>query len=288
MQVGKTPLRQIPELCNLYGLPKLYIKDESANPTGTWKDRRSEAILKKAKAEGRDHLALISNGNAAYALAHAVRYDGNIAGKTRIQVSAIVPLDLPSVIAREIEKLDARIIRADLNQPLSAQQVVNLTRRDSKDLPMIVTNHFHNAYINLFDEIINDLGPDNPPDFILAPVGSGEGFTGIYEGDMARQRRLYADPVQVYGINPYEKNSFADKLNGFDFSPYPQIWSIIPGVRQKIKRISEEPIQPTYKIISKYMLAEPSAAVAFCGINIVNPDAEDTVVVINSGRGLTI
>ncbi|MCC6643518.1 PLP-dependent lyase/thiolase [Candidatus Peregrinibacteria bacterium] len=286
MQVGKTPLRAIPSLRKLYGLPKLYIKDESANPTGTWKDRRSELIVKSAKAKGCHHLALISMGNSAYSLAHAVRYDGEIAKQTRIQVSAILPLNISPNIVREIERLGARTIRTDLSQPLSAHQVVHLTRRDSKDLPMIVTNHYHAAYSTLLDEIIEDLGPENPPDTVICPIGSGEAFNGLYEADIARQRALYADPIHIYGVNPYSRTSLADKLVGFEFSPYAQLWSILPGFKKRIIRINEDPIAPTHKIVTKHMLAEPSASIAFCGLSILKPNPDKTVVIINSGLGV--
>ena len=46
---GKTPLVKVNEFCRKFNLPNLLVKDESKNPFGTWKDRRSEMIVKKAK-----------------------------------------------------------------------------------------------------------------------------------------------------------------------------------------------------------------------------------------------
>ena len=47
----------------------LFVQDESMNPYGTWKDRRSEYIVQKALKEGISKLCLITSGNAGYSLA---------------------------------------------------------------------------------------------------------------------------------------------------------------------------------------------------------------------------
>ena len=47
---GNTPLIKNEELAQKFGCTIL-IKDESKNPFGTWKDRRSEVIIKKASWE---------------------------------------------------------------------------------------------------------------------------------------------------------------------------------------------------------------------------------------------
>jgi threonine synthase len=44
---GNTPLIKIEKLCKKFGLPNLFIKDESKNPFGTFKDRRSEYIIQR-------------------------------------------------------------------------------------------------------------------------------------------------------------------------------------------------------------------------------------------------
>ncbi|MEK6961499.1 MAG: pyridoxal-phosphate dependent enzyme [Nanoarchaeota archaeon] len=60
---GNTPLIKNNELTQKFGFAIL-IKDESKNPFGTWKDRRSQIIIKKAKDEKVDTLVLITSGNA--------------------------------------------------------------------------------------------------------------------------------------------------------------------------------------------------------------------------------
>lgn len=59
---GNTPLLKIPILCKKFNLPNLWIKDESKNPFGTFKDRRSGLIIKMAIDEHVDKLVLITGG----------------------------------------------------------------------------------------------------------------------------------------------------------------------------------------------------------------------------------
>jgi threonine synthase len=65
---GNTPLLKNRELCNRFKLNNLLVKDESKNPFGTFKDRRSELIIKKTIEEHVNKLVLITSGNAGYSL----------------------------------------------------------------------------------------------------------------------------------------------------------------------------------------------------------------------------
>lgn len=79
---GNTPLVKTDELPQEFGFAIL-IKDESKNPFGTFKDRRSEIIIKKAEDEQVDTLVLITSGNAGYSL-------GRFSQGTKIRIVNIV------------------------------------------------------------------------------------------------------------------------------------------------------------------------------------------------------
>jgi len=68
-KAGNTPLIRCRELEILYSAPNLLVKDEGKNPFGTFKDRRSEFIIKRSMDEHVDKLVLITSGNAGYSLA---------------------------------------------------------------------------------------------------------------------------------------------------------------------------------------------------------------------------
>jgi threonine synthase len=66
---GGTPLLRSKRLAKKLGLRELYIKDETRNPTWSFKDRPMTVGVSKAKEQGATKLASASSGNAAAALA---------------------------------------------------------------------------------------------------------------------------------------------------------------------------------------------------------------------------
>ena len=66
---GMTPLIHCQRLGARYGLQNLYLKDESRNPTWSFKDRLASAGASKAREMGCSVLTLSSTGNAGAAVA---------------------------------------------------------------------------------------------------------------------------------------------------------------------------------------------------------------------------
>ena len=69
MGEGGTPLLHTDRLGRLYGMDGLYLKNETLNPSGTYKDRFATVAMTLAKAEGIREVAIGSAGNAAAAVA---------------------------------------------------------------------------------------------------------------------------------------------------------------------------------------------------------------------------
>ena len=63
--VGDTPLWAPERLRADYGFPRLYLKDDTAEPTGSFKDRASYLVAAFARKHGIKEIALASTGNAA-------------------------------------------------------------------------------------------------------------------------------------------------------------------------------------------------------------------------------
>lgn len=61
---GWTPLLRLPTLGRLFGTPNLYLKDESRNPSGTFKDRGASVAISRLRELGVKTVALNSSGNA--------------------------------------------------------------------------------------------------------------------------------------------------------------------------------------------------------------------------------
>jgi len=69
LAVGWTPLYETPRLAAALGLRHLWIKDDSRQATGSFKDRASALAVVKAREAGAPVITTASTGNAAAALA---------------------------------------------------------------------------------------------------------------------------------------------------------------------------------------------------------------------------
>lgn len=73
---GWTPLRPAPGLGDAVGHDGLWLKDETANPTGSFKDRVVATALARGRARGAGVVACSSTGNLARAVAAGARAAG--------------------------------------------------------------------------------------------------------------------------------------------------------------------------------------------------------------------
>jgi len=73
---GWTPLVDLPALAEEFGLAGLLAKNESANPTGSHKDRMSALIVQRAKEVGAKTVAVASSGNAGTSIAAYAAHAG--------------------------------------------------------------------------------------------------------------------------------------------------------------------------------------------------------------------
>jgi threonine synthase len=66
---GWTPVFELPRLAAPLGLGRLWLKDESRNPTASFKDRASAVVVARARQIGAEVVVTASTGNAGAALA---------------------------------------------------------------------------------------------------------------------------------------------------------------------------------------------------------------------------
>src|SRR6266704_3310434 len=66
---GGTPLLTVPRLAAKHGLRGLFVKEEGANPTGSFKARGLAAAVTRAALAGAKRLVVPTAGNAGVALA---------------------------------------------------------------------------------------------------------------------------------------------------------------------------------------------------------------------------
>lgn len=91
---GFSPLLRCPRLGEALGLKKLWVKDESQLPTGSFKSRGMAAAVSMARHFGLTRVALPTNGNAGGA---AAAY----AARAGMEAFVFMPADTPAVNRRE-------------------------------------------------------------------------------------------------------------------------------------------------------------------------------------------
>src|SRR5882724_6921051 len=103
---GWTPLLRAKNLGQQIGIDQLYIKDESQNPTQSFKARGMSAAVSMAKELGATMLAVPSAGNAAGALAA-------YAARAGLECFIFMPADTPRANVVECEQTGAEITLID-------------------------------------------------------------------------------------------------------------------------------------------------------------------------------
>jgi threonine synthase len=171
---GDTPLLPIPKLGHKFGIPKIWVKDESINPTASFKARGLSAAVSKAKEVGLSQLAIPTAGNAGGALAA-------YASRARIKSSAVMPIDTPKAIVDECRYYGADVILID-GLISDCAQIVN---------EMTVTGEWFS--VSTFREPYRLEGKKvmglelaesfewRLPDAIIYPTGGGTGLVGMWK-----------------------------------------------------------------------------------------------------------
>jgi threonine synthase len=206
---GFTPLLPAPRLAALVALPKLFIKDESGNPTGSFKARGLSLAVSMAKALGAKAVCLPSAGNAGCALAA-------YAARAGLESHVFVPKDVGAVFLSETASYGASVHTVDGLITDAGRLCAELARQHgwyecaTLKEPYRVEGKKTMGY-ELAEQLDWKL-----PDAILYPTGGGTGIVGMWKafeeleamGFIGPARpRLFA--IQAEGCAPIVK-AFAE------------------------------------------------------------------------------
>jgi threonine synthase len=171
---GWTPLVHAKRLGRELGLERLFVKDESLNPTNSFKARGLAAAVTKASILGATTLSVPSAGNAANAMAAYAAAAG-------LEAKVFMPKDVKVPFIRECELYgadvtlvdglitDAGRIAAETGKPLGWYDVSTLKE------PYRIEGKKTMAY-----ELGEQLGWQFP-DWIIYPTGGGTGMVGMWK-----------------------------------------------------------------------------------------------------------
>ena len=248
-----------------------YVKDESKNPFGTIKDRRNEPIIKEAQRYFVDKLALITSGNNGHSLAQ-------LAKGTDIKVVCVIGEDASVSMKNALEKVAFKIIPVNLSYKIfQTEDLITFTREKDDEVIWDVTNGYEDNYQIVLREIFEKIIPD----YVIVPVGSG----GMYISFVNMIERT-GIKTRVVGISvEMTRQSFADKLCT-PWTPHEKMMQAYQRLGHPIYKLSEAEVRKTYYKFKKIVNCEPSASVVFAAPNKHFFKKTDTVVFINSGKGV--
>ncbi|MGZ8528346.1 MAG: threonine synthase, partial [Candidatus Limnocylindrales bacterium] len=194
LQVGSTPLTAADRLGPTLGIDRLWIKDDTRNPTLSFKDRAVAIAATRAVEFGLDALACASTGNLAGATAAAAAAIG-------LPAYVFIPADL------EPAKIDHALAYGATVVPVAG------TYDDVNRLCLEVADELGWGFVNvnlrpyyaegsktLAFEIAEALGW-RLPDVIVAPIASGAMYTKLAKGfdELAAVGLIERTPVRFVG-----------------------------------------------------------------------------------------
>lgn len=182
---GGTPLRQVdPALLHSDFHGKLFVKDETRNPSGSFKDRLVAAALSRAIGFGARGIVSASSGNAGAA---AACYAAN-AG-----VPAIIccPEATPHGKLAQILAYGARLERVPGHYGNSFRRAMELCSEEGYfNLTTTYLNPYGVDALRLVGQEILEALDGVSPDWIAIPTSSGPLVKGVYQGFIDRGQKV--------------------------------------------------------------------------------------------------
>ncbi|HEX7128050.1 MAG TPA: threonine synthase [Thermodesulfobacteriota bacterium] len=171
---GMTPLLPLPRLGAAIGLPKLVMKDEGVNPTGTFKARGAATGISRASELGVRAVAMPTNGNAGGAWAA-------YGARAGIEVVLCMPTDAPpmSVLESVAVGATAYMVRGQISDA-GRMIAAAAAARGWYEAATLKEPYRIEGKKTMGYEIAEQIDW-RLPDAILYPTGGGVGIIGIYK-----------------------------------------------------------------------------------------------------------
>ncbi|MBI3173219.1 MAG: threonine synthase [Chloroflexi bacterium] len=214
---GDCALLSLPHVGGMLGLSNLYVKDESSNPTGSFKARGLSAAVSKAKELGVEKVIIPTAGNAGGAMAA-------YAARAGMRALIYMPKDTPIANILESRIAGAEVILVD-GLISDAAGMAGLKAREEGWFDV---STFKEPYRMEGKKVMGyELAEHfdwSLPDVIIYPTGGGTGLVGMWKafdeleklGWLKNTKRPRMVSVQADGCAPVVKAFLA----GADFCDF--------------------------------------------------------------------
>lgn len=175
LRIGQTPIYEIHSLDGQTNDFTLYLKDDSQNPTFSFKDRASAVVSAFAKENGIDTIVAASTGNAGSSLAGMCAAQGQ-------KAVIFVPSTAPKAKLTQIMMYGATLVPVAGNYDKAFDLSIEATKRFGWYNRNTAYNPFtiegkKTVSFELFSQLKAQI-----PDYIFVPVGDGVIISGVYKG----------------------------------------------------------------------------------------------------------
>ena len=300
LHTGGTPLYRLPE----WGKGRVFIKDDSRNPSGSLKDRASALAVALALQTGVKTIAAASTGNAAAALAcmaavsgvHCVIFAPTNAAREKLAQIRAYGAEVVEVVGGYDEAFSACLTACRENGWYNRSTGINSYMTEGKKTVAF--------------EIFEQMGWA-VPDRIFVPVGNGCIIGSVYKGFDELRRMGLTDRVPrimgaqaeysdyMYrawreGAGPHraERRSARTAASSISVAlPRDRIKALraVEASGGEFLRVSDAAIFDAQVELARRsgVFAEPGAAVAYAAMRQFEPSDEDeTTVLLITGSGL--
>ncbi len=303
LRIGNTPLYPF-KIMNGKTLPyHLFIKDDSQNPTFSYKDRASALVSAYAKENGIDTIVAASTGNAGSSIAGICASQGQ-------KAVVLVPHTAPEAKVSQIMMYGAQIlpVRGTYDQAFDLSIALSDTHgwfnRNTGYNPLTIEGK-KTAAFELFDQM-----QGKEMDRIFVSVGDGVIISGIYKGfeDLVKLGFMEKVPVivavQAEKSDNLVRNMDSDTFEAKASSTLADSISVdVPRNFNMAKKflktyggewlsVSDDEIMQAASVMARNtgIFAEPAAAAAYAGL--LRYERDDKLptgsnnVVMSTGSGL--
>ncbi len=315
---GWTPVYHLERLAQELGLEYLWLKDDSRNPTASFKDRASAVVVARAREIGAGTIVTASTGNAGAALAGMSAAVGQ-------KAVIFAPKSAPPAKVAQLLIFGAQVILVDG----SYDQAFDLTVQAADEFGWYCRNTGYNPFTaegkktaaleiwEWWDEEHRAWHePGSPLDHhspltIFVPVGDGNIISGIHKGFKDLQALGWVERLpRLIGVQAEGSAAIANAFHAGTEQIIPiSAKTIADSISVDLPRDGVRAVRAaratggTYILVSdeeilraiaslglQGIFAEPAGAAAYAGLvkaialGMIQPD--DPVLVLNTGAGL--
>ena len=303
---GCTRLIQADNLAKALGVKKIWIKDDTGNPTHSFKDRVVAVALAAAREFGFNVLACPSTGNLANAVAAA-------ASRAGWDSVVLVPKTLERAKILMSAVYDGSLLAVDGNYD-DVNRLATELAGEHEDWAFVNVNvrpYYSEGSKTLAFEVAEQLGW-RIPEQIVVPIASGSQLTKVYKGfnELTQVGLVEQSPVKIFGaqasgcspvataykeghdvVQPVKPDTIARSLAIGAPADGPYVLDVVRKTGGAIEDVTDDEVREGIKLLARTegIFAETAGGVTVANAKKlieagkIDPDAETVLLITGDG-----